>query len=225
MKDILLENLNNIRNKIGDRQVELLAVTKTVPLDRINIAINEGGIRYIGENRVQELLQKYDGLAKRDELHIHLIGSLQTNKVKYIIDKVELIQSVDSFRLIDEIQKQAAKIGKVQDILIEINIGNEESKGGIAPDELPEMIAYLADCPNVSWKGLMCVPPISDDEVELKSYFTRMKKLLVDNIDKKIDNIDKYILSMGMSNDYEIAMDAGSTMIRVGSALFGARKY
>lgn len=225
MSDVLLKNLEEIVDKIGARPVTLLAVTKTVPLERINIAINEGGVRYIGENRVQELLSKYDGLAKRDELHIHLIGSLQTNKVKYIIDKVEMIQSVDSFRLIDEIQKQAAKIGKIQNILIEINIGNEESKGGIPAEELPNYLSYLEDKPNVCWKGLMCVPPISEDEQELSGYFNKMKKLLVDNIDEKIDNINNYILSMGMSNDYEIAMKAGSTMIRVGSALFGARKY
>ncbi len=225
MQDILLKNLETIREKIGERPVTLLAVTKTVPLECINIAITEGGVRYIGENRVQELLSKYDGLAMRDELHIHLIGTLQTNKVKYIIDKVELIQSVDSYRLIDEIQKQAAKINKVQDILIEINIGGEDSKGGIAPSELPEMLNYLKDRPNISWKGLMCVPPISNDEAQLSAYFADMKKLLVDNIDKKIDNINNYVLSMGMSNDYEVAMNAGSTMIRVGSALFGARKY
>lgn len=225
MQDVLLKNLDEIRSKIGDRNVTLLAVTKTVPLERINIAITEGGVRYIGENRVQELLQKYDGLAFRDQLHIHLIGRLQTNKVKYIIDKVELIQSVDSYRLVDEIQKQAAKIGKVQDILIEVNIGDEESKGGITPSELPAMLRYLEGCPNVHWKGLMCIPPISDNEDELSLYFNNMKKLLVDNVDKKLDNIDNYILSMGMSGDYEVAMNAGSTMIRVGSALFGARNY
>lgn len=225
MQDVLLKNLNEIRSKIGDRNVTLLAVTKTVPLERINIAITEGGVRYIGENRVQELLQKYDGLALRDQLHIHLIGRLQTNKVKYIIDKVELIQSVDSYRLVDEIQKQAAKIGKVQDILIEVNIGNEESKGGITPNELPTMLQYLEGCPNVRWRGLMCIPPISNDENELSLYFNKMKKLLVDNVDKKLDNINNYILSMGMSGDYEVAMNAGSTMIRVGSALFGARNY
>lgn len=225
MQDVLLKNLDEIRSKIGDRNVTLLAVTKTVPLERINIAITEGGVRYIGENRVQELLQKYDGLAFRDQLHIHLIGRLQTNKVKYIIDKVELIQSVDSYRLVDEIQKQAAKIGKVQDILIEVNIGDEESKGGITPSELPAMLRYLEGCPNVRWKGLMCIPPISDNEDELSLYFNKMKKLLVDNVDKKLDNIDNYILSMGMSGDYEVAMNAGSTMIRVGSALFGARNY
>lgn len=225
MQDVLLENLKIIRDKMGDRPVTLLAVTKTVPLERINIAITEGGVRYIGENRVQELLSKYDGLARRDELHIHLIGRLQTNKVKYIIDKVDLIQSVDSLRLIDEIQKQAAKINKIQNVLVEINIGGEDSKGGILPADLPDFLSYLKQQKNISWKGLMCVPPISDNEQQLFAYFTEMKKLLVDNIDKKLDNINNYILSMGMSNDYEVAMNAGSTMIRVGSALFGARKY
>lgn len=225
MQDILLDNLKEIRSKIDESKVTLLAVTKTVPVERINIAIEQGGIRYIGENRVQELLQKYDHLALKDELHIHLIGSLQTNKVKYIIDKVELIHSVDSMRLINEIQKQAQKINKIQDVLIEINIGNEETKGGIFPDELPELLKHIENCPNVSWKGLMCIPPISNDETELYSYFTRMQKLLVDNIDKKLDNINNYVLSMGMSGDYEIAVQAGSNMIRIGSALFGNRKY
>ena len=225
MQDILLDHLKTIRSKIDEDTVTLLAVTKTVPVERINIAILEGGVRYIGENRVQELLQKYDQLALRDQLHIHLIGSLQTNKVKYIIDKVELIQSVDSVRLVDEIQKQASKSGKVQDILVEVNIGGEESKGGIAPDALPAMLEHIKACPNVQWKGLMCIPPICEDEAVLSGYFSQMKKLLVDNIDKKLDNINDYVLSMGMSSDYEIAVKEGSNMIRIGSALFGSRKY
>ncbi len=220
----ILENLREIRQAIGERNVTLLAVTKTVDVDKINAAILEGGVRYIGENRVQELLQKYDHLALRDELHIHLIGSLQTNKVKYIIDKVELIQSVDSVRLVNEIQKQAQKIGKVQDILIEVNVGAEESKGGIAPEELEGLLKHVSTCPNVKWKGLMCIPPFDSSEQQLTEYFKFMKKLLVDNIDEKMDNINNYILSMGMSGDYRIAMDAGSTMIRVGTALFGKRK-
>jgi len=224
MTDLLLKNIEDIRQKIGDKPVTLLAVTKTVPVERINIAITQGGIRHIGENRVQELLQKYDHLACRDQLHIHLIGTLQTNKVKYIIDKVEMIQSVDSYKLIDEIQKQAAKINKVQDILIEVNVGAEDSKGGISPDELPNVLQYLQKCANIRWRGLMCIPPISDDRDQLLSYFSGLKKLLVDNIDEKLDNIDDYVLSMGMSGDYEIAMEAGSTMIRVGSSIFGSRK-
>lgn len=225
MQDVLLENLKNIRSKIDENKVTLLAVTKTVPVERINLAILEGGIRYIGENRVQELLQKYDQLAMRDELHIHLIGSLQTNKVKYIIDKVELIQSVDSERLVNEIQKQAAKIGKVQDILVEVNVGGEDSKGGIAPSELQKLLSHIKNCPNIRWKGLMCIPPISQDRSTLQGYFESLKKLLVDNVDKKMDNINDYILSMGMSGDYEIAVECGSNMVRIGSALFGSRKY
>ena len=224
MGDILLENIKRIRSKIDESKVTLMAVTKTVPVDRINIAIEEGGIRHIGENRVQELLQKYDHLALRDQLHIHLIGSLQTNKVKYIIDKVELIQSVDSVRLVNEIQKQASKIGKIQNILVEVNIGGEESKGGISPEDLPEILSHIKNCPNVCWKGLMCIPPICSTEDELKPYFTSMKKLLVDNVDKKLDNINDYILSMGMSSDYIVAVQCGSNMIRVGSAIFGSRK-
>ena len=224
MKETILQNIKHIQNEIGNRNVTLMAVTKTVPVETINIAIVEGGIRYIGENRVQELLQKYDHLALRDQLHIHMIGSLQTNKVKYIIDKVELIQSVDSVRLLDEIQKQAEKIGKVQDILLEINIGGEESKGGFAPEKLSQMLQYIAKCPNIRWKGLMCIPPRCDDKSQLTVYFENMKKLLVDNIDKKLDNINNYILSMGMSSDYKTAIESGSNMIRIGSALFGQRK-
>ena len=177
MRDVLLDNLEMIRSKIDEKTVTLLAVTKTVPVERINTAIVEGGVRCIGENRVQEFLQNYDHLAMRDEIDVHLIGSLQTNKVKYIIDKVDLIQSVDSTRLIDEIQKQAAKIGKVQKILIEINIGGEESKGGITPAELPEILFYLEKCPNVLCRGLMCIPPICEDEAVLSSYFQSMQKL------------------------------------------------
>lgn len=224
MYENVLENIRQIRKDIGDKNVILLAVTKTVPVEIINAAITEGGIRYIGENRVQELLSKYDRLAMKEDLHIHLIGSLQTNKVKYIIDKVELIQSVDSLRLIDEIQKQAAKIGKVQDILIEINIGREESKGGIFAEQLPDLLEHLANCPNVRWKGLMCIPPFTANDAELQQYFLSMQKLLVDNVNKKLDNRDSYILSMGMSRDYNIAIASGSDMIRVGSAIFGKRK-
>lgn len=219
----VVQNLKTIERNIEGTGVTLVAVTKTVPVETINLAI-ENGVRYIGENRVQELLSKYDSLICRDELHIHLIGSLQTNKVKYIIDKVELIQSVDSIRLMDEIQKQAQKIGKIQNILIEVNIGKEESKGGIFAEQLSELLAHLEKCPNIKWCGLMCVPPNTRDEAKLCTYFQNMKKLLVDNVDEKLDNIDNYILSMGMSHDYEIAVREGATMIRVGSALFGNRK-
>ncbi len=224
MYEGVLENIQKINDDIKGKNVTLLAVTKTVPAEIINRAILEGGIRYIGENRVQELLSKYDALAKKDELHVHLIGSLQTNKVKYIIDKVELIQSVDSVRLVDEIEKQAAKIGKTQDILIEVNIGGEQSKGGIPPETLPDLIRHVSICAHVRWRGLMCIPPFSASEEQLSQYFCSMRKLLVDNVNKKLDNIDSYILSMGMSHDYKIAIEAGSNMIRVGSAIFGNRK-
>ncbi len=225
MHDLLLDNLAKIRAKLADKPVTLMAVTKTVSVERINLAIEKGGIRCIGENRVQELLQKYDQLVMRDELQIHLIGSLQTNKVKYIVDKVDLIHSVDSIKLINEIQKQAYKIGKVQDVLIEVNIADEETKGGISPADLPMLLERIKECSNVRWRGLMCIPPISKDPEFLSSCFNGLKKLLVDNIDKKLDNINDYILSMGMSGDYEIAVECGSTMIRLGSAIFGDRKY
>ena len=223
MYENVLDNLKTIREKISTRPVTLLAVTKTVPAEVINRVIDQG-IDHIGENRVQELLQKYDQLHRRDQLHIHLIGSLQTNKVKYIIDKVELIESLDSERLAREIQKQAQKIGKIQDVLIEINIGGEESKGGIPPEQLPSLLETVRSLPNVRFCGLMCIPPRTDDRERLTKYFLDMKKLLVDNRAEKIDNINDYILSMGMSHDYEIAMDVGATQVRIGSALFGDRK-
>lgn len=199
----------------------LLAATKTVDIETINYAI-EKGINYIGENKVQEFLSKNDDVI---EAHRHFIGHLQTNKVKDIIDKVELIQSVDSVKLAKEISKQALKINKEIDILLEINIGNEDSKWGFTPDNLENNLREIAALPNIHIKGLMAIPPICDNSEENRKYFKKMYKLFVDIGAKKIDNSNMAILSMGMSDDFDVAIEEGANLIRLGTALFGRRIY
>ncbi len=220
-KATIKENLDRIFNAVSGTSTELIAVTKTRTIDEINFAI-ECGIKHIGENRVQELLGKYDHIAK-NEVSVHLIGRLQTNKVKYIIDKVDLIHSVDSYKLACEISKRAQNIGKIQDILVEVNIGDEDSKGGVSPSELLEFISTVADLEGIRIRGLMCIPPrIKENGSNLK-YFSNLKQLSVDINAKKIDNVSMDILSMGMSDNYEDAIKAGSSFIRVGRGIFGTR--
>lgn len=219
----ICERIANAALKSG-RKVEditLLAATKTVDVETINYAI-ASGITYIGENRVQELLSKYDRLAK---VHKHLIGHLQTNKVKDIIEKVELIQSVDSLKLAREIQKQAEKYNCEMDILLEVNIGGEESKSGFSPDELYESAYEIAELSRVHIRGLMAIPPICETAENNRKYFAEMHNMFLDIRDKKIDNSSMDVLSMGMSDDYEVAVSEGATLVRVGTALFGRRNY
>ena len=204
---------------IGD--ITLLAATKTVDADTINYAI-EKGITHIGENRVQELLSKQSLLKPA---HSHFIGHLQTNKVKDIIDKVEMIESVDSLRLAKEISKQALKNGTEMDILLEVNIGGEESKSGFSPNELENAVEEIAKLPAIRVKGLMAIPPATDSPEESRKYFRKMYKLFIDIRDKKIDNSNMSVLSMGMSNDFDIAAEEGATLVRVGTSLFGRRIY
>ncbi len=228
--DIFEENYKTITQNIAvaaeksGREYEditLLAATKTVGTDVINYAIKLG-IEFIGENRVQEFLSKYEAYAP---VHKHFIGHLQTNKVKDIIDKVELIHSVDSYRLAQEISKQAVKRGIVVDILLEINIGNEQSKSGFLFDEAVEAVQKIAGFDGVRVKGLMAIPPICETPEQNRVYFAKMKKLFVDIQGKKIDNSSMDILSMGMSDDYEVAIQEGANMVRLGTALFGRRNY
>ena len=208
--------------KIADGEVRLLAVTKTVDAEKINFAV-AAGVDLIGENRVNELLEKYDKIAKSG-LGIHFIGNLQTNKVKYIIDKVSMIQSVDSIRLAEEINKRAAQRNITMDILTEINIGDEESKIGIKAGDALDFINALKDFGNLRVKGLMTVPPFLKAP-ELQKYFTRMHGIFIDIASQNIniDNINMRILSMGMSEDYEAAILRGANIIRVGRAVFGER--
>ena len=219
MKNTLMELLDET-SKHG---VKLIAVTKTVPAEIINEAIS-CGVTAIGENRVQELLEKYDVLDKRN-LEIHLIGRLQTNKVKYIIDKVDLIHSVDSFKLGSTIDKYAKINLKVQDVLVQVNVAGEQTKGGVAPDELETLLVSLSELKNIRVRGLMCIPPVEKIPGENKRFFNLLNKMMVDNNNKNIDNICMDTLSMGMSGDYRTAIDCGATMVRIGTKIFGKRNY
>ena len=226
----LTENYNAVKKRLSaalqkagrpENAVTLLAATKTVDPETINRAI-ELGITHIGENRVQELLSK-NGLIK--PAHNHFIGHLQTNKVKDIIDKVEMIESVHSEKLAAEISKQACKAGITMDIVLEVNIGNEESKSGFAPEETEQAVRKIAKMPGISVKGLMAIPPIDPLPENTRKYFRNMYKLFIDIGAKNIDNSSMSVLSMGMSNDFDIAAEEGATIVRVGTALFGKRIY
>ncbi len=225
-------NIKVIKDKIAcaaiesgrnPEDVKLMAVTKTVEPIFINHAI-ECGIDLIGENKVQEFLSKKPYL-KLDNCKAHLIGHLQTNKVKQIIGEVDMIQSVDSVKLAKEISKRAQTMGVTVDCLIEINIGEEESKTGLDMNLLYETIDEIRDLPGLNIKGLMTIPPICDNEETLNEYFSKMHQIFIDIRDKKLDNKSIYILSMGMSGDYEAAVRNGSNLVRVGSAIFGPRIY
>ena len=204
----------------GYDDIKLLAATKKVPVKLITHAINSG-IKLIGENRVQEFLEKYDDLP---EVEKHFIGRLQTNKVKYIVDKVTMIQSVDSIKLAEIIGKAAAKQNLVMNILVEVNIGAEESKAGIMPENIYEFIDEARQIPGIHISGLMTIPPNTDNIVELSNYFVRMHQYYVDIDTKKMDNVSMATLSMGMSDDYSAAIEHGANMVRIGSSLFGRRQ-
>ncbi len=228
--DEFLRNYEIVKKKIeaaainSGRRLEditLLAATKTVDIDTINFAI-ENGITHIGENRVQELLSKLDYLKP---VHRHLIGHLQSNKVKDIIGKVELIHSVHSVKLAKEIQKQSERFDLNTDILLEVNIGGEESKSGFSPDEICDAVYEIAELDRVHIKGLMTIPPICNESSQNRKYFSKMHNIYLDIKGKKIDNSSMDILSMGMSNDYDVAVSEGATIVRVGTALFGKRNY
>jgi hypothetical protein len=195
-----------------------MAVTKTVAPEKVNFAVSQG-ITLLGENRVQEYLSKKDFYDKSAE--VQFIGHLQTNKVKYIINDVSLIQSVDSLKLASEIDRLAEKNSKVMNVLVEVNIGNETSKSGVSADETEELVYRISELKNVRVKGLMAIPPVGSGEdvfSEMNGIFLRIKE-------KNIPCTDMEILSMGMSGDYELAVKHGSTLVRIGTRLFGARKY
>lgn len=201
--------------------VIILAAIKTVDVNTVNYAISQG-ISYIGENKVQELLSKDDDIVGA---HRHFIGHLQTNKVKYIIDRVEMIESVDSVKLAKEISKQAKKCGKVMEILLEVNIGDEESKWGFKESEVTAAIQEISKFENIKIRGFMAIPPICNSAEENRKYFQKMYKLFIDISNKNIDNSSMDILSMGMSDDFDIAIEEGATLVRLGTALFGRRNY
>lgn len=216
---IIKANINSACQKCGrnPKDVMILAVTKTVDVDTINHAV-ELGLTNLGENRVQELLQKYDSVDKRAVWH--LIGHLQKNKVKYIADKVSMIHSVDSVELAKEIDRQCAKIGKVMDVLIEVNVSGEQSKSGIEPKDALKTAEEMSKFPYLRVKGLMTMAPLGAENDELHEIFSNLYKISVDISSKKLDNVTMDCLSMGMSNDYVIAVEENSTIVRIGRGLF-----
>lgn len=221
--DGIRERINKAAEKSGrsGKDITLVAVTKTYEADVINEAI-ELGVTDIGENKVQEILRKYDSVKP---VRWHLIGHLQSNKVKYIIDKVSMIHSVDSIHLMDEIERQAEKKNKTMDILIQVNISGEESKFGIKPEDVYEILEYASKLKYVKVRGLMTILPKDDNKMNLKLHFVNIKRLSLDISEKKYDNICMDYLSMGMSGDFEEAIMEGADMVRIGSAIFGERKY
>lgn len=203
-------------------EIELVAATKTVSADLINFAISLG-ITNIGENRVQEFMDKYNDL-NLSGVKTHFIGHLQKNKVKYIIDKVDLIQSVDSIELLKIISNQAAKLNKIQDVLIEINIGKEENKSGIYLEDITQILQESSNINNVNIRGFMAIPPKNDERNEHLREFLKVGNLFIDKWNKKMDNINMKYLSVGMSSDFYEAILNGANMVRIGSLLFGERK-
>ena len=225
------ENIDAVNRIKGEAAVKsgrkaedvlLCAVTKTRTADEINEAI-DAGITDIGENKVQEIMDKFDSVKP---VRWHLIGHLQTNKVKHIIDKVSMIHSVDSLHLAQEIDKRAAQHGITMDILIQVNSAQEESKFGISTDETEGMIRDILDkCPNIRIRGLMCIAPFAENPEDVRVYFAQVKKLYDEYSSIEHKNLDFKYLSMGMSHDYEVAILEGSNLIRVGTAIFGERDY
>lgn len=221
---IVRENILKACEKAGrdPESVKLIAVSKTKPAEDIE-EIYSLGQRDFGENKVQELSQKIEILP--DDIKWHLIGHLQHNKVKYIIGKTELIHSVDSERLALTISKEAVKHNVTADVLIEVNVAGEESKFGVTTDETIELIEKISKLPGIHICGLMTIAPFVADPEENRPVFRKLRELSVDIADKKIDNVSMSVLSMGMTNDYIVAIEEGATLVRVGTAIFGERQY
>ena len=228
----IAENIARIREEMkaaaiaagrDPEQILLCAATKMNDAEAVRAAVS-AGVDVCGENRVQELTQKLSQHAY-DGAPVHFIGHLQTNKVKQVVGKVDLIQSVDSLRLLEAIQKEAARQEIVQDILLEVNIGREESKSGFLEEEVASLVEQVPSFPNIRLRGLMAIPPISQNSGDNRKFFQKMYALAVDITTKKVDNVCVDILSMGMSDDFADAIACGSTMIRIGTAIFGQRNY
>ncbi|WP_029519969.1 YggS family pyridoxal phosphate-dependent enzyme [Persephonella sp. IF05-L8] len=225
------ENVEKIKEKIEKavqkagrkpEDVILLAASKTQPPEKI-VEAYEAGIRYFGENRVQEGIKKIEALSDLKDIHWHLIGGLQTNKAKYAVKYFELIHSLDREALADELDKRAGKIEKVQDVLIEVNVGEEETKYGVKPENLEKLFEYSMQKENLRILGLMCIPPYFEDPEKSRPYFAMLREMK-EQLEKKF-NISLPHLSMGMSHDFEVAIEEGATIVRIGTAIFGERKY
>lgn len=228
---MLIDNYNYVKQQVIDtalkcgrnpEDITLIAVSKTKPLEDIEELVAIGVTEY-GENKVQELCDKYEKVSK--PVHFHLIGHLQTNKVKYIVDKACLIHSLDSIKLAKEIQKEASKKQVTAEVLIEVNVAEEESKFGLKVDEVIPFLEDISTYQNIHVNGLMTIAPFVDNPEENRIHFQRLRQLSLDITSKNIDNIDMNVLSMGMTNDYHVAIEEGATMVRVGTAIFGARNY
>lgn len=226
-EDKVIENYKNAMSRLETaleesgrsiKDVLVIGASKTMPIERILFVRDNTDVKIFGENRVQELLEKYT-----PDVRWHFIGQLQTNKVKYIVDKVELIHSVDRLSLLQEIDRQAKKHGKVQDILIEVNIGGEEKKGGVAPAEVIDFAKEVDKYPSVRLKGLMSVLPNVEKEA-LNAFYLQLSKLYDTLKQTRLDNADIRYLSAGMSNDYDVAVKYGANIVRLGRALFGERE-
>lgn len=221
----VLENIQEACKRAGRvaDEVTLIAVSKTKPFCMIEEAY-QSGMRDFGENKPQEMRDK-SGQAEVDDIRWHMIGSLQTNKIKYVVGTACLIHSVDSVKLAEAIEKEAAKKNLRTEILLEVNMAEEESKHGFTASEVAEAIREIATMPHLKIRGLMTVAPYTEFAEENRIYFRKMKELLVDINAKNIDNVFMDILSMGMSSDYEVAIEEGATMVRIGTGIFGERDY
>lgn len=221
---IVEENISAACKKAGRNrdEVTLIAVSKTKPMEMIEEAYSVGK-RDFGENKAQELREKHDALA--DDIRWHFIGHLQTNKVKYVVGRASLIHSVDSFHLAEAIEKESAKQALISDILIEVNVACEESKFGLKTEEVEKLVREVAKLPHIRIKGLMTIAPYVENAEENRNIFKRLKALSVDIANKNIDNISMNVLSMGMTGDYEVAVEEGATLVRVGTGIFGERNY
>ena len=228
---MVAENLAEVEKKVCEaceragrsrEEVTLIAVSKTKPVSMIEELL-PGGTRDFGENKVQELCEKYEVLPK--DIRWHLIGHLQRNKVKYIADKAYLIHSVDSLRLAEAISEEGVKKGVTVPILIEVNVAGEESKFGVTPEETESLVREIAKLPSIQIKGLMTIAPYVEDPEENRVHFSRLRQLSVDIREKNIDNVSMNVLSMGMTGDYQVAIEEGATMVRVGTGIFGERNY
>lgn len=228
---MVTENLNQVRENIkaaceaagrDPKEVTLIAVSKTKPVHMLQEAY-DAGARVFGENKVQEITDKYPQLPK--DIQWHMIGHLQRNKVKYIVDKVALIHSVDSLRLAQTIEQEAAKHDVCVPILLEVNVAQEETKFGLKTEEVLPLVESIAKFPHIKIQGLMTIAPYVQNPEENRPIFRQLKKLSVDIAAKNINNITMSVLSMGMTNDYQVACEEGSTMVRVGTGIFGERNY
>lgn len=228
---MITENLEQVRKNIDEacrmagrdpKEVTLIAVSKTKPVSMLKEAY-DAGARCFGENKVQEIMDKHPHLP--EDIQWHMIGHLQRNKVKYIVDKVSMIHSVDSLRLAQTIEQEAAKHNVCVPVLLEVNVAQEESKFGLKMDEVLPLIETIADFPHIKVQGLMTIAPYVENAEDNRDFFRQLKKLSVDIEAKNINNVSMSVLSMGMTGDYQVAVQEGATMVRVGTGIFGERNY